>query len=158
MYIKLQCNECKSSFSISLERDINLEKCPCCGVCISSADDSRLLAITVPFVDNVPRLQGVSILEVSPETQATGEKRQLANHVFDNAMDSLENVYNESSPEVQNLLASMLDTMYLLINADAKKGSIEQLSETHHCIREVWADKVGAKHDEDGKLLFGEIL
>ena len=158
MYIKLQCNECKSSFSISLERDINLEKCPCCGVCISSADDSRLLAITVPFVDNVPRLQGVSILEVSPDTQATGEKRQRANVVFANAMDSLENVYNESSPEVQNLLASMLDTMYLLINADAKKGSIEQLSETHHCIREVWADKVGAKHDEDGKLLFGEIL
>ena len=73
-------------------------------------------------------------------------------------MESLENVYNESSPEVQNLLASMLDTMYLLVNTDAKKGSIEQLSETHHCIREVWADKVGAKHDEDGKILFGEIL
>ena len=158
MYIKLQCNECKSSFSISLERDINLEKCPCCGVCISSADDSRLLAITVPFVDNVPRLQGVSILEVSPDTHATGEKRQRANDVFANALDSLENVYNESSPEVQNLLASMLDTMYLLVNADARKGSIEQLSATHHCIRGVWADKVGAKHDEDGKLLFGEIL
>ena len=158
MYIKLQCNECKSTFSISLERDINLEKCPCCGVRISSADDSRLLAITVPFVDNVPRLQGVSIFEVSPDTQATGEKRQRANDVFANAMDSLENVYNESSPEVQNLLASMLDTMFLLVNADARKGAIEQLSATHHCIRGVWADKVGAKHDEDGKLLFGEIL
>ena len=158
MYIKLQCNECKSTFSVSLESDINLDKCPCCGVRISSADDSRLLAITVPFVDNVPRLQGVSILEVSPDTQATGEKRQRANDVFANALDSLENVYNESSPEVQNLLASMLDTMYLLVNADARKGAIEQLSATHHCIRGVWADKVGAKHDEDGKLLFGEIL
>ena len=158
MYIKLQCNECKSTFSISLERDINLEKCPCCGVRISSADDSRLLAITVPFVDNVPRLQGVSILEVSSVIQTTGEKRQRANDVFANALDSLENVYNASSPEIQNLLASMLDTMYLLVNTDAKNGSLDQLLATHHCIREVWADKVGAKHDEDGKLLFGEIL
>ena len=158
MYIKLQCNECKSTFSISLERDFNLEKCPCCGVRISSADDSRLLAITVPFVDNVPRLQGVSILEVSSVIQTTGEKRQRANDVFANALDSLENVYNASSPEIQNLLATMLDTMYLLVNTDAKNGSLDQLLATHHCIREVWADKVGAKHDEDGKLLFGEIL
>ena len=158
MYIKLQCNECKNTFLISLDREINLEKCPCCGVQISSADDSRLLAITEPFVFNVPRLQGVSILEVNPGTQTTGEKRQRTNDVFANALSDLENVYNESSPEIQNLLASMLDTMYLLVNTDAKKGSIEHLSATHHCIREVWADKVGAKHDKDGKLLFGEIL
>lgn len=156
MYIKLQCNRCKNTYSIPLDKEINIEKCPCCGVRVSSADDSRMLAITEPFVNNVPRLQGVSILEISSDTQNIGVNKQKTNDMFSNAMDCIESIYNESSYEIQRLLASVIDTMYLIINGDVKKGSIEQLSETCASVRKVWSDKVDVKYEKVEKILFSE--
>ena len=74
MYIEIKCRSCGKSFCVDFSsNEYDVDRCPKCGVHLSSSDVSRIRAITEPLYINVNKLNSVNVFTwrktVLPELQ-----------------------------------------------------------------------------------------
>ena len=154
MYIELTCNFCEKTFRINFtNNEYNTTKCPKCGKTINSGDVARIRTLTESFYANANRTSTVTICGIhAGANQATGSAI-IAGDLFSSDMNHLEEIYNSSSPAVQNKLAALIDKFYLLVNHDAKAEKLDKLDSTLEQLQTIFMERVTAKQKEMAQAL-----
>jgi len=154
MYIELTCRSCGHAFRVDCTKeDYSLSECPICKAHINSNDIGRIASLTDAYYASVRWCSDVSVNCLQSETVAEVGSVNSAGAVFVQDMAQLDDIYRKASPEVKKLLATMLDKLYLLVNTDAKNENMEALQNTAEKLREIFIEKVNAKHDQMSKDL-----
>ena len=130
MYIELVCFSCNNHFRIDFDdKEFSTCKCPICNAHISHTDKERIYSITEKLYTNIDKLNSVSIktINMQKDNDEKYSKHKLNDYVFSNDIESLKELFNSSSFEVQEKIKTLVDTLYLLIYHDAKNEKIENL-------------------------------
>lgn len=154
MYIEIKCRSCGKSFCVDFSsNEYDVDRCPKCGVHLSSSDVSRIRAITEPLYINVNKLNSVKVCGVHMEEGCAAGTAEMANDLFLSDMEHLNEIYHSASPEVQNRLASLIDQFYLLVNNDARTANAAKLDASLENLHKLFMNKVDAKYKETAQIL-----
>ena len=150
MYIKIMCNECKKQFVIDFtDKELDIEKCPFCNSFITHGDHGYISALTESFYNYSRRTQGVEIISIHKGKNVSAENVAFTDSVFNDDIERLKSIYEQSSEEVQKMITALADKLYLLTNRDATEGDLENLSKTYEMIDAIFKYKI----DEQNKQL-----
>ena len=144
MHIVMKCKNCKRAISWPVEKPFDLERCPVCEEYLSS-DANWIDDIAVKVNNGVSRLSYVTIEGIYAGDEDTRIRREHSQSVFLDDLNSLAAMYQDASAEVKEYLSKIVDTMYLLVDQDAKDENGENLKQTHMQVRELWKKKFGIK-------------
>lgn len=127
MYIELKCKKCGKYFHIDFEeKEMTDNKCPNCGHYFRN---HHLCHLAETFYVAKEHTEDVEIVGLS-----SGKK----NIVFSSDIDSLNEIYNTSSKDVQIQITRLLDILYLMIRDDAKYDDMASLNKTIAEVRKLY--------------------
>lgn len=155
MYIELICQSCKKHFRVPFGiKELSLKECPLCGAPISHTDDARLYEITERLSMNADKLSSVAIDGIYTKEDKCKCTAQMSNAVFHADIAHLTEVFNCASPDVQEKMTSLMDTLFLLIYHDSKDGAVDSLDATRKKLRTIFLEKVDKNNKAEMKLLY----
>lgn len=155
MYIELICQSCKKQFRVPFgTEEFSLKECPLCGIPITHTDEARLYEVTERLSMNVDKLNSVTIDGIYTQDGKCKNTAQMSSTVFYADIDHLSEVFNSATPEVKEQMASLLDTLYLLIYHDSMDGAVDSLDTTRKKLRTIFFEKVDESSKRGLQLLF----
>jgi len=141
MLVELECCTCmqRSLFDFS-KKEFDAIKCPKCGKQFAYNDIERVKTITERFYEayqaNHGRMQGVSLSGIRMEETRTFGSVANADDLVTTDLEHFIEVYRSSTSDVQGVLASIIDLVFVRLNDDAICGRTENLKETKKAIKE----------------------
>lgn len=150
MYIKMTCNNCNNTFSYDFTKnEMAIERCPLCGVEISNSDYGYINGLTESFYSTNSKIKGFEVNSIHNHETIENDKLRFDDHVFSSDMNQILELYKNASGDIQNLLTSLLDKFYLLINQDIRKENIDGLNATYLSLDELFYNKIGYKKNDN---------
>ena len=141
MHIVIKCKECDHMFSWPVEKPFIMERCPSCDTLLSS--DTFLIDGMAEKVNNgASRLRHIAIEGIYAGNEAARIRHDYKDSLFLKDLDSLAALYQNAPTETQDYLLGIIDTMYLLIRADAENTNTDNLQQTYNLVRDLWEKKL----------------
>ncbi|MPL96607.1 hypothetical protein SDC9_42789 [bioreactor metagenome] len=145
MFIELKCKNCNKRFDINFDnKEVEVNKCPKCGALLSSYESERLWHLAETYYSDTKSLNSVSVAGIHEAQKSI---------VISSDIDSLNELYNISNPDVRQRMTSLFDLFYLLMFHDSKDKKIKELDNTIKEVRTLWEKRINAKEKIAKELL-----
>lgn len=153
MYAVLICHHCKKSIRVPFGKttEFSLVKCPSCGVKIARTDNERLYAYTENLLN---RLTDVSLKSICTDPIENSTTISETDGSFYDNIENLEQLFEGSDWEIKTELASVLDTLWLMVRSDVRDADLVALKDTRKKIHDLFLNRVDPKNRETEKILF----
>jgi len=158
MYIELTCRSCGNAFRLDFTKsEITTSRCPICHKVINQNDIGRLSSLTEAYYASEKWCSDVSVNSLHSNSSIEVETLNRAATVFHEDIAELNNLYRAATPEVQKLLAAMIDKFFLLVHTDAQKGDSQKLESTKEQLGAMVNEKIHSIQSEMAKTLGVEV-
>ncbi len=158
MRMLFTCKKCRKTFPVLLENGELPERCPnhACQEYILNADNELAKDIQTNICNAMERMYSVTLIGMDTAREEICERHQRAENLFETDVNRLLDVFRESSIEVQEIMASVMDEVYLMLYHDANDSRLERLQATQTFIRDAFFKHVENKNAEMNKLLLSD--
>lgn len=154
MQIVLKCLSCNHTFQVPFKNNgYIVEQCPHCQNEIGRVDDVSLYNMTDRADFFSKHLRTVKLIKIVSDEFALDETTTRPRCHFQVDMDNLTTTYKNASPEAKQMMESIIDKVFLLINSDVVNGKIDKLNEVNAVLDALYLRRVEIENERMKRLL-----